>query len=171
LNTATTGNTYTIRVSIPSDTEEIVRVTNLAYAVEQFCIQGLRTDAEDVRSRMKTGQFLVIEDPTEPSSLRGSVFMSITDMRGYLGVLSVEPSFQGNGLAKALITAVEDRCRLAGCKFIDISVVNLRRELFPFYSKLGYAPFAIQPFHCPEKAIQPLHLVQMTKPLLPLVHL
>lgn len=158
---------WTVRVASHDDIREIVRITNSAYLVESFCIQGERTNVEDVRSRMQVETVLVIEDALQKSILRAAVFMSITDGRGYFGPLSVDPSCQGKGLAKALILAVEDKCRLAGCSFVDITVVNLRRELFPFYAKLSYSPSAILPFPRPGKVIKALHLIQMTKPLYP----
>jgi hypothetical protein len=37
-----------------------------------------------------------------------------------------------------LFDAIEAHCRAAGCHVIDISVVNLRTELPPFYAKLGF---------------------------------
>jgi len=160
-----------IRPATPADIPAIVRVTNLAYEVEAFCLEGRRIDAEEVRERMESGQFLVIEDASDASVLRGSAYMSVVDGRGYLGLLSVDPACQGRGLARALITAVEVRSRLAGCSFLDITVVNLRKELFPFYTKLGFAPAAILPFPRPQKMLQPLHLVQMTKALRPVEEL
>ena len=154
-----------IRIAGASDVDEMVRVTNRAYVVEHFCLQGDRTDAADVTSRMRMGRFLIIDDPQREGALRALVFLSIEADRGYLGTLSVDPAHQGSGLAKALVHAVEEHCRLEGCRFLDISVVNLRRELFPFYTKLGFAPVAILPFPRPEKALEPLHLIQMTKAL------
>jgi len=154
-----------VRAACAKDIQEIVRVINQAYIVEQFCLEGDRTDADEVHSRMHLGQFLVIEDLTSAAGLRGAVFMSVQDGRGYLGTLSVDPLHQGKGLARALVEAVEDRCRLAGCRFLDLTVVNLRKELFPFYGRLGFSPSAVLPFPRPEKVIQPLHLVQMTKAL------
>jgi GNAT superfamily N-acetyltransferase len=154
-----------IRVASGSDLDEIVRITNRAYEVEHFCLKGDRTDVADVASRQRVGRFLVMDDPQRKDSLCALVFLSIEADRGYLGTLSVDPSCQGTGLARALVAAVEDLCRAEGCRFLDISVVNLRRELFPFYAKLGFAPMAILPFPRPEKILQPLHLVQMTKAL------
>jgi GNAT superfamily N-acetyltransferase len=156
-----------IREAGPADIPEIVRVTNLAYVVEQFCLQGQRTDASDVQARMNSGRFLVIEDAARPGTLMGSVYLAIRDERGYLGTLAVDPVHQGTGLAKALVAAVEEECRQAGCGVLDITVVNLRLELFPFYEKLGFVPTASLPFPQPDKVLQPLHLVQMTKCLGP----
>jgi GNAT superfamily N-acetyltransferase len=155
----------TVRVAGEGDVPEIVRVTNAAYVVERFCLQGERTDAADVRERMDGGRFLVIGHPADPATLRGSVYVSVANGRGYLGTLAVDPQCQGQGLARALVAAVEEHCRAAGCAFLDITVVNLRKELFPFYAQFGFFPSAVLPFPRRGKVLQPLHLVQMTKPL------
>ena len=89
----------------------------------------------------------------------------LKNSRGYLGLLSVGPDAQGQGHSRLLVAAVEDHCRNAGCSFLDITVVNVRSELFPFYAKLGFAAFDVLPFPVPELARQPLLLVRMTKPL------
>ena len=154
-----------IRVATAGDIPEIVRVTNAAYVVEQFCLQGARTDAADVTARLRTGRFLVIDAAAQAGALRALVYLSIEADRGYLGTLSVDPNHQGKGLARALVSEVEDHCRREDLRFLDISVVNLRKDLFPFYAKLGFAPVATLPFPRPDKALQPLHLVQMTKAL------
>ncbi len=163
----TSEHPISIRLADSSDVEEIVRVTNLAYAVEHFCLSGDRTDSADVRALMEKGLFLVASQATNPSNLEASVYMSVSNGRGYLGILAVDPHFQGHGIAKALVSSVEDRCRLEGCGFLDITVVNLRHELFPYYSKLGFTPSAVVPFPRPAKVLKPLHLIQMTKALFP----
>ncbi len=165
MNASITADGTSIRMANARDIDEIVRVTNAAYVVEQFCLRGDRTDAADVATRMRTGRFLVIEVTPQPGTLRALAYLSIEADRGYLGTLSVDPAHQGHGLAKALVSDVEDRCRMEGLRFLDITVVNLRKDLFPFYTKLGFAPMATLPFPRPDKALQPLHLVQMTKAL------
>lgn len=156
---------YRVRAATPADIPDIVSVTNRAYAVERFCIQGLRTHPDDIQAHLQTGHFLILEETTRPPRLQGSVFVSTTEGRGYLGLLAVAPEAQGKGFAKALVSAVEARCRRAGCHSLELSVVNLRTELFPFYSGLGFTPTGILPFPAPEKVILPLHLVAMTKSL------
>jgi GNAT superfamily N-acetyltransferase len=156
-----------LRPAGQADIPELVRVTNLAYAVEALLLRGDRTDALEVQTLMTEGQFLVCVDPMTPDRLLGSVFVSMAEGRGYLGILSVDPACQGQGLAKALVEAAEALCRRAGCSHLDLNVVNLRRELFPYYAKLGFVPTATLPFPKAEKVITPLHLVQMTKALLP----
>jgi GNAT superfamily N-acetyltransferase len=156
---------HPIRVAADADVASLVSLTNRAYEVEAFCLRGHRTNDQDLRSLMETGTFLLLEDPALPGRLQGSVYTSQSEGRGYLGLLSVHPECQGRGLARRLVQAVEDRCREAGCRFLDLSVVNLRTELLPFYAKLGFEATGALPFPRPEKVLQPLHLIQMTKAL------
>jgi GNAT superfamily N-acetyltransferase len=154
-----------IRAATEADLPEIVRVTNAAYVVEAFCIRGDRTDLAESGARMATGTFFVAE---EEGRLLGSVYASQPEpRRAYLGTLAVDPSAQGRGLSKALIAAVEAWAQDRGCAFLDLTMVNLRAELFPFYRNLGFAPIDTLPFPVPDKLIRPCHLVKMTKALLP----
>ena len=155
-----------IRTANIGDLPAIVDVTNRAFRAERFCVTGDRTEAADIRQRFATGIFFLIDDPSDRAPLLGSVFCSVENSRGYLGLLSVDPDAQGQGHARTLVAAVEQHCRQAGCNFLDITVVNVRNELFPFYAKLGFAAIDVLPFPLPARALQPLHLVKMTKPLL-----
>lgn len=153
-----------MRRAIASDIPEIVRITNLAYAVEAFCIRGERTRPEEVAHLMEAGMFLV-----EPggSGLTGSVFLRREGTRWYLGLLSVAPDCQGRGLGRRLVGAAEEACRAEGGKFLDLTVVSQRKELFGFYEGLGFHACDVLPFREPEKLILPCHLVKYTKALVP----
>ena len=154
-----------VRDATIDDLHAIVNVTNRAFLSEQFLVTGDRTNAADILQRFATGAFFVVDDPADHGRLLGSVFCSIENSRGYLGLLSVDPDAQGQGHSRLLVAAVADRCQTAGCNFLDITVVNVRRALFPFYAKLGFAAFDVLPFPVPERALEPLLLVKMTKPL------
>lgn len=156
-----------IRSADMNDVDAIVDVINRAFLAEQFCVTGDRTDAADIRQRFGIGVFFVIDDPADSTRRLATVFGSVEKNRGYLGLLSIQPDAQGQGLSHLLVSAVEQHCRQAGCNFLDITVVNVREDLFPFYAKLGFAACDVVPFPVPERARQPLNLVKMTKPLLP----
>ncbi len=156
-----------IRTAGIDDLDAVVEVTNRAFVCELAFVTGDRTDAPDIRQRFANGIFFVIDDPSDKARLQGSVFCSVDKSRGYLGLLSVDPGAQGQGHSRKLVAAVAQHCRGAGCQFLDITVVNARDDLFPYYAKLGFAAFDVLPFPLPERARQPLHLVRMTKPLLP----
>ena len=155
------------RVAVQADVPELVRLINKAYVVEEFFVAGDRTNAAQVRDRMSRpgACFLAVDDLDASERLAACVWVEVRGDRGYFGMLAVDPERQGRGLARLLIAAIEDHCRAAGCRFLDISVVNLRTELPAFYRQFGFAPYGPAPFHDPEKLTRPAHLVLMTKPL------
>ncbi len=161
---------YTIRTASDADVAQLVAVINRAYLAEAFCVMGERTDEADIRARCKIGCFLVVDDPTEKAQrprLIASVFVSNANGRGYLGMLAVDPDAQGRGLSRLLVTAGENFCRDAGSRVLDLTVINVRENLFPFYARLGFVQFDVMDFPEPHRIRMPLHLVKLTKPLVP----
>jgi len=129
---------------------------------ESFFIAGDRTNSEEVRAMLDTGVFLLAEDA---SGLLGCVHVEIRGVRGYFGLLAVEPSAQHNGLGRTLVAAAEDYARQAGCPFMDLRIMNLRTELPPFYQRLGFVETGAEPFPADVKPKLPCHFVKMSKHL------
>jgi GNAT superfamily N-acetyltransferase len=148
-----------------ADITEIVRVTNAAFRVEDFFIDGDRTHVVDVESKMSgtRARFLVIDDP-DGAGLMASAFVEIRGDRGYFGMLSVDPAHQKKGLGRTLFNAIEAHCRAAGCVALDISVVNLREELPAFYNMLGFTATGTAPL-VSHTVKMDAHFVLMSKPL------
>lgn len=154
------------RYATSKDIPELVRIINLAYRVEDFFIDGDRTNADDVKLRMDTpGACFIVIDSPDSGSLAAGVWVEVHDQRGHFAVLSVDPAFQGKGLARVLIDAVEEHCRRAGCHSLDLEVVNLRAELPPFYAKFGFRPSGTAQFTDTGKLRKEAHLDLMTKTL------
>ncbi len=154
------------RLASRFDIPEIVRVINAAYRVEDFFINGNRTSEGDIAQRMATpGVSFLVVDGDARGRLVAAVAVDVLDGRGHFAMLSVDPAHQGKGLARALMSVIEDHCRTAGCTELDIEVVNLREELPPFYEAFGFAPSGTAPFTPPEKLTRAAHLVRMTKVL------
>jgi GNAT superfamily N-acetyltransferase len=152
-----------IRTATASDVPDLLRVINAAYVVEQFFKAGDRIDWAGVSERFERGTFLVETD--EAGAVAGCVYVEIQpDGRGYFGLLSVDPARQGGGLGRRLVEAAEAHCRAAGCREIDLRVVNLRTELPPFYRRLGYVATGTEPY-VDADATQPCHFVVMSKSL------
>ena len=86
-----------------NDIPELVRIINNAYRVEDFFVDGDRTNADDVQARMDTPDacFMVIDSP-RTNSLAAGVWVDVHENRGHFAVLSVDPAFQGQGLARIL---------------------------------------------------------------------
>ena len=151
-----------LRTAGPADAGAVTAVINAAYQVERFFIDGDRTSEDEVLRYMAKGVFLVAEDV---DGAVGCVYVETRGDRGYFGLLAVDPGQHGKGLGRTLVQAAEEHLRRAGCRAVDISVVDLRTELPPFYRRLGYAQTGTAPFPDPHKATRPCHFILMSKPL------
>lgn len=151
------------RTAESADAENIARLVNNAFRPERFFIDADRTSPEKVRALIEKGKFLLAE---EAGVLIACVYMELRGERGYFGLLAVDPARQRAGMGSRLIEAAEDHCRTAGCRFMDLTTVNLRKELPGYYRRRGYVENGTLPFpddQHPPKA--PCHLVKMSKPL------
>ena len=63
------------------------------------------------------------------------------------------------------MAAAERHCRQLGCTAADLRFINLRAELFRFYSKLGYSESGTVPFPETARMKIPFHFIQMSKSL------
>lgn len=152
-----------LRVATESDAEEIVRVINAAFKkAESFFIDEDRIDLESVKEFLAKGNFLLAED----NGLAACVYVELRGDRAYLGLLAVDPPLQKAGLGSMLMQAAEDHCAKAGCAFMDIRIVNLRKELPSFYRSRGYVETGTEPFPPGHNPKTPCHFVKMSKPLL-----
>jgi GNAT superfamily N-acetyltransferase len=156
-----------VRLAGPADIDELVRVTNAAYRVEDFFVDGDRTNASDVRSRMDlSGAAFLVVDGTERGSIAAAVHVQVDRGHGHFGLLAVDPVHQGKGLGRLLVEAVERHCRDHGCHELTMDFVNLREELPGFYQHLGFTVTGeTAPMPANERLKRPAHLVAMRKPL------
>lgn len=151
-----------IRNANPNDVAAIVRLVNTAFLVELFFIERDRTNPEMVRGLMEKGKFLLAEDG---QMLAGCVYVELRGERGYLGMLSVEPARQKQGLGRQLMAAAENDFREAGCRFSDLLIVNVRTDLLKMYHQLGYVETGTSPYENRFPTKMPVHFIAMSKPL------
>ena len=154
--------TVRVRDAIAADAEAIARLVNRAFLVERFFVDGDRTSTGEVLRLLERGTFLLAE---AEGRLVACVYVESRGERGYFGMLSVDPSHQGQGLGRRLVELAEDRCRREGCRVLEIHVVDLRRELPPLYRRLGYVEVGTEPFPDAERAKLAARFIVMTKPL------
>lgn len=150
-----------IRIATETDAEAIMRVINAAFRrAESFIIDRDRVDLENVESLLQTGTFLVAEDG---GAVAGCVYVEPRGERSYLGLLSVDPERQKAGLGSTLMTAAEQRCAEAGCRFVDLQIINLREDNHGFYLRRGYIETGTAPFVAGLVTKLPCHFVKMSK--------
>jgi len=155
-------NDIRMRQGEAADAEAISRLINIAFRPERFFIEEDRISPEKVLANLETGRFLLAE---EEGKLIGCIYIELHGERGYFGLLAVLPERQHSGLGSRLISEAEEDCRAAGCRFMDLTIVNLRTELPAFYERLGYFESGTEPFAAAARAKMPCHLVRMTKRL------
>ncbi len=156
------------RVATLTDADAISTLVNAAFRVEEFFKAGDRTDVVEVRELCASGEFLVLDAESEQSPggrLAACVYLERNGARAYFGMLSVDPARQGQGLGRLIIEALEARCLGAGCRTIEIHVVNLREELPPFYRRFGYVETGALPFPDDGSSTRSCHFIVMTKRL------
>jgi predicted N-acetyltransferase YhbS len=158
-----------IRTATSAEVADLARLINDAFVVEAFFKIGDRVSADEISELMQGGSEFLVLDNEEPGTgtgtLLGCVCLKCTGDHGYLGMLSVHPSRQHQGLGRMLIDAVETRARELRCRVMDMHIVNLREELPAYYRRLGYVESGTLPFSEPERSTQPCFFIVMSKPL------
>jgi ribosomal protein S18 acetylase RimI-like enzyme len=154
--------TGVMREASHADIPQIVLLINRAFAVERFFKSGGRTNPEQVQQMMQDGKFLLLIDEDE---MVACMFVKVTGKRGYVGTLSVDPARQKSGIGRRMMQEAENYCRNAGCKALDIRIVNLRTELPAIYRKFGFVETGTQSAEVVKNATQPIHFITMSKPL------
>jgi len=162
------------RMAQREDAEAIMEVINVAFHyAEQFFIDGDRIEIKGVLECLDRGNFLLAESE---GVLLGCVYVeqrprhdvdhqNTSENRAYLGLLSVVPGQQQGGVGSMLMDAAESYCKTVGARFMEILVVNLRKELTGFYQKRGYVETGTSSFPADIETKLPVHFIEMSKPL------
>jgi len=147
-----------VRRASLGDAAALADLINHAYAIEEFFVDGDRTNAGELARMMETGTFIVLD---QPSALAAAVYV---EARGYFGMLAVRPELQGAGLGRRLVGIAEGLCEATGAREMQLRIINLREELGRWYRSLGYREIGTSPYaHRATK--RPCHFVEMAKPL------
>jgi N-acetylglutamate synthase-like GNAT family acetyltransferase len=156
-------NNFQVRIADAADAEGITLLINSAFhPAEGFFVEGDRIKLKEVIDSLNSGKFLLAE---EEGALIGCVYVEPRGERAYLGLLSVDPSRQQSGVGSLLMDAGEKYCSSIACRFMDIKMVNLRKELVGFYQRRGYVETGTSRFPANIETKQPCYFIDMTKPL------
>lgn len=151
------------RLAQATDAERLVAVINAAFRkAESYIIDRDRVDLDLMDSLLAKGEFLVAEDET---AVAGCVYLELRGDRAYLGLLAVAPEIQKGGVGSMLMREAEQRCARAGCRFMDLRIIDLRKDNHAFYKRRGYVETGTEPFRPDLETKRPCHFVNMSKPL------
>ena len=136
-----------ITASTIEDIPELVKLINSAYrgesskkgwTTEAFLLEGeLRTD-EAMLTEILGRPNAVILKYLENGRISGSVFLEKQERGLYLGMLTVDPLKQANGIGKKLMKAAEEYAKENECPCIFMNVISVRNELVTWYERQGY---------------------------------
>ena len=128
---------------------ELARLVNSAYrgeyskqgwTTEASILGGQRTDTESLVKLIETplNQIEIAYDE-KSQTLVGCVHL-IQELPNtlYLGMLTVEPTLQGQGLGKIILDHLESVAKSLGLHRIRCTVIPLRTELIAFYERRGF---------------------------------
>jgi GNAT superfamily N-acetyltransferase len=144
------------------DIDAIVRLVNRAFVAESPYIEGERINANSVQEMWGRGEFLLGE---VEGMLTACVFIEPRGERAHLGLVSVEPAQQGNGIGSQLMAAAEAHCRAAGFREMELRFINHRSELDRFYRRMGFVASGLTESAGTYRVKVSFHFVQMIKTL------
>jgi N-acetylglutamate synthase-like GNAT family acetyltransferase len=156
------GASLPVREATVADIDALTRLVNTAYAVEHFIYDGERVSQAECADLLTTGKVLLLE---QDESLVGCIYLELRKDSGYVGLLSVKPSHQNQGIGRSLVTIGEARFRSQGRKRSELQVVNVRTELLEYYRRLGYREFGTAPWPADVPTHISCHFVKMIKAL------
>lgn len=132
-------------------------------------IGNKRTDETTVTNLIKKPGAVFLKYINEAGLLEGCVFLQQKNNGLYLGMFSVSPASQGNGIGKKLLAAADDHAKQLNCTLIYMTVISVREDLIAWYERNGYRKTGkVLPFPVDERfgiPTQPLEMIILEKHL------
>lgn len=146
---------YQIQKMEENDIPAIVSLVNSAYrgevarkgwTHEADLLTGGRIDEAAVKDLMKNAAVTILKY-TADNKITGCVCLEKDGDLLHLGMLTVFPGTQNQGIGKQLLAAAEKLALQFGCKIIEMQVITTRLELIQWYERRGYVRTGVlQPF-------------------------
>lgn len=166
-----------IRPAVAEDIPALEQLVNGAYrgdssrkgwTTEADLLDGIRTSAPALQQMIEKENAVILL-AEEGGEMKACVYLEKQNDVLYLGMLTVRPELQGQGIGARLMKAAEERAAATGCRSIQMTVITERHSLVAYYQRKGYSdtgerkPFPNDPaFGIPK---QPLQFLVMEKRL------
>jgi N-acetylglutamate synthase-like GNAT family acetyltransferase len=130
-----------------TDIPELVVLINSAYrgesskkgwTTEANLIGGQRIDDEGLTEQMSDPNSVILKNTNKDGHITGCVYLQKRSEKLYLGMLTVSPTLQANGLGRQLLEAAENYARSINYHSITMTVITTRTELLDWYERRGY---------------------------------
>jgi len=137
----------TISIATVNDIPQLLQLINSAYRGEE-AKKGWTHEADLIDGSIRTDEVSLkklIEKPgavilkyEQDEKISGCVYLEKKKERLYLGMLSVSPEIQAQGVGKKLLKAAEEYASKNNCTAIEMTVISVRKELIAWYERNGY---------------------------------
>jgi ribosomal protein S18 acetylase RimI-like enzyme len=141
------ADNLTITIAAKEDIAPIEKLVNSAYrgdssrkgwTTEADLLDGIRTNKDVLSGMINRGDSIVLKCSNAKNQLVGCVYLQKKEDKLYLGMLTVAPDIQAQGIGKKLLQAAEEYAQTQQCTAITITVISLRQELIKWYERRGY---------------------------------
>lgn len=132
------------------DVPALVKLVNSAYrgeastkgwTTEAHLLKGdLRTDETNLLQQINNTNAVVLKYSNDDGQITGCVYLDKQQDKLYLGMLSVSPTVQSQGIGKKLLQAAEQFAKEQYCHSVYMTVISVRYELIEWYRRHGYNP-------------------------------
>jgi ribosomal protein S18 acetylase RimI-like enzyme len=161
------------------DIPSLLKVINAAYRGEastkgwtteaHLLVGELRTDEASLLELFNNKNAVVLKFINNNEAILGNVYLEKQKDKLYLGLFSVSPDAQSQGIGKQLLKAADEYAAEQNCSSIYMTVISARHELIAWYMRHGYKPTGeSKPFPADERfgvPTQPLELIVLQKTL------
>lgn len=130
------------------DVPELIDLINNAYRGEHSrkgwtseadILDGERINKKMLEDLFKHNSATILKYTAGSDAIiTGTVYLEIRNEALYLGMLTVSPELQGQGIGKVLLNAGETFAQQHSCKKVVMSVIKSRKELISWYERHGY---------------------------------
>jgi ribosomal protein S18 acetylase RimI-like enzyme len=136
-----------IRAARPADFEELIRLIRAYYRYDgiryrpRIVVGALRRLLRDP----SLGRIWIMRTSARAIGYLAFSFHYDVEFGGLEGVITdlfIRGGYRGRGLGTRLLATVDDYCRLAGIRSIELQVIRGNREAQAFYRKRGFRKLA-----------------------------
>ena len=135
---------------------ELTQLVNSAYrgdssqkgwTSEAHLLGGIRIDEPTMIKYLQDPYITILKYTNDDGHIIGSVYLEVKKDKLYLGMLTVSPTLQANGIGRQLLHEAERFAHEVSCSIIYMTVITTRHELIQWYERRGYrATGEILPF-------------------------
>lgn len=137
------------------------------WTTEAYILTGLRTTEEELTQTLQNPKNTILKF-TDKQEIIGCVLLAEKERQLYLGMLTVSPELQNDGIGKKLLQQAEIHAQSLKLPKIIMTVISVREELIAWYMRNGYEntgvkePFPASDVHIPITE-KPLEFIVLEK--------